>query len=578
MTMTKQADPQVRRGLLSRLNSEVAPRVFWPAALFIIAFVLLAMIWPDSLYDGMVEVQDRIVRWFGSYYTLIVTGFVVFSLWVGLGHYGDIKLGKDEDEPEFGIFSWFAMLFAAGMGIGLVFWGVAEPLNHFAGVPNRSGSGVAAMDAAGAQESLVQTFLHWGLHPWAIYVVVGLAIAYAVHRKGRPVSIRWTLRPLLGDRVNGWLGDLVDIVSVVGTLFGVATSLGLGVIQIGAGLSFLDIVGDDPGNLLYVVLIGAITLLAVTSVVTGLKKGIKWLSNINLGLAGALLLFVLIVGPTLFIFRDFVQSIGLYFQELLQKSFATTALHGEEGTAWQGWWTAFYWGWWISWAPFVGVFIARISKGRTVREFVAAVLLVPTTLTFLWFTVFGGSALETELGDNGSLVARGPDGAPLLDADGANVSVDNNGSLFHLLDTLPGGTILAGLAIILIVLFFVTSSDSGSLVVDMLASGGDPNPPTWSRILWGSLEGLVAIALLTAGGSSGLTALRYAAIIIALPFSIVMLLMCWATLKEFRAERQLMVRIQRRQQHEELTNHLIEEGYVDPDGTNGRSTASASRD
>jgi choline/glycine/proline betaine transport protein len=549
--------------------------VFWPAALFVIVFVVITMVVPNAddngdaagVYKVMLDTQDWIVSWFGSYYTLIVTGFVAFALWVGLGHYGDIKLGKDDDKPEFSTVSWFAMLFAAGMGIGLVFWGVAEPLNHFAGIPNRA-SGVEAMDGQGAQDSLVQTFLHWGLHPWAIYVVVGLAIAYAVHRKGHPVSIRWTLKPLLGNRVNGWVGDLVDIVAVVGTLFGVATSLGLGVIQIGAGLSFLDIVGEDPGNLLYVVLIGAITLLAVVSVVTGLKKGIKWLSNANIGLAGALLLFVLITGPTLFIFRDFVQSIGLYFQELLQKSFDTTALQGDDGVVWQGWWTAFYWGWWISWAPFVGVFIARISKGRTVRQFVAAVLLVPTTLTFLWFTVFGGTALETELSDNGTLVERGADGA----------TVDNNASLFQLLDTLPGGTILAGFAIILIVLFFVTSSDSGSLVVDMLASGGDPNPPTWSRIFWGALEGLVAIALLTAGGANGLTALRYAAIIIALPFSIVMLFMCWASLKEFRAERQLQLRIQRKLQHQELTDHLIEEGYVEPNGSDDKSASTASRE
>lgn len=560
---TKPDEPEGRKGVLAKLKADVAPRVFWPAAIFIVVFVLLAMIWPEDLYNGMLESQGWIVRWFGPYYTLTVTGFVAFSLWVGLSRYGNIKLGKDDDEPEFSLVSWFTMLFAAGMGIGLVFWGVAEPLNHFAGIPNRA-SGIEAMDEQGAQDALVLTFLHWGLHPWAIYVVVGLAIAYAVHRKGHPVSIRWTLKPVLGNRINGWAGDLVDILTVVGTLFGIATSLGLGVIQIGAGLSFLDVVEDDPGNLLYVVLIGAITLLAVTSVVTGLKKGIKLLSNLNMGLAGAVLLFVLFTGPTLFIFREFIQSIGLYFQELLKRSFDTTAMHGDNGTTWQGWWTAFYWAWWISWAPFVGVFIARISKGRTIRQFVAAVLIVPTTLTFLWFTVFGGSATTHEMSNNGSLVARDVDGGPLLDADGTNVSVNNDSSLFQLLDTLPGGTILAGFAIILIVLFFVTSSDSGSLVVDMLASGGDPNPPTWSRIFWGTAEGVVAVALLTAGGESGLNALKYTAIIIAFPFSIVMLLMCWASLKEFRAERQLMLAIQRRQQHEEMTERLIEKGYVKP--------------
>ncbi|MCT2585463.1 BCCT family transporter [Actinophytocola gossypii] len=563
--MTRKSDePGARKGFLGTLNSDVAPRVFWPAAGFIVAFVGVAMIWPEDMYRAMMEIQGWIVRWFGPYYTVVVTGFVAFSLWVGLGRYGDIKLGKDDDEPEFSLVSWFTMLFAAGMGIGLVFWGVAEPLNHLAGIPNRA-SGVEIMDEQGAQAALVQTFLHWGLHPWATYVVVGLAIAYAVHRKGHPVSIRWTLKPLLGNRINGWAGDLVDIVAVVGTLFGVATSLGLGVIQIGAGLSVLDVVGENPGNLLYVVLIGAITLLAVASVFTGLKKGIKLLSNVNIGLAGAVLLFVLFAGPTLFLFRHFIQSIGQYLQELLRHSFDTTAMHGDAGTTWQSWWTAFYWAWWISWASFVGVFIARISKGRTIRQFVAAVLIVPTMLTLLWFTVLGGTATNHELSDEGSLVARGPNGGALLDANGVNISVDNDSSLFQLLETLPGGTILAGFAIIAIVLFFVTSSDSGSLVVDMLASGGDPNPPVWSRIFWGTAEGVVAVALLTAGGESSLTALRYTAIVIAFPFSIVMLLMCWASLREFKAERQLMHAIRLKHQHEELTERLREQGQLKSD-------------
>src|SRR5690606_5687575 len=319
-----------------------------------------------------------------------------------------------------------------------------------------------------------------------------------------------------------------------------------------------------------IILIGAITLMATVSVVTGVKKGIRWLSNINMGLAAVLLFIVAVTGASLFLAREFVESVGLYFQELLRHSFNTTALAGDDGTVWQGWWTAFYWGWWISWAPFVGVFIARISKGRTIRQFVAAVLLVPTTLAFLWFTVFGGTALNEERSNPGQFVARGDDGQPLLDADGNNISVNVDNSLFELLDGLPGGKVLVGLAIILVVLFFVTSSDSGSLVVDMLASGGDPEPPTWSRVFWSVMEGAVAAVLLTVGDETGLTALRYAAIIIALPFSVVMILMCWACLKQFRAERELALRIQRRQQREELTEHvtqnLIEDGLVEPNG------------
>ncbi|WP_231104601.1 BCCT family transporter [Haloechinothrix halophila] len=555
--------------------------VFWPSAVIIAGFVLFAVIAPDTANETITNVQTFIVETVGWYYTIIVSLFVVFSLWVGLGHYGDIKLSPQDEEAEFGLGSWFAMLFAAGMGIGLVFWGVAEPLNHFANPKPSLGvdaetnaarfAGEGGVDATGgpvsntdiAEQSMVQTFLHWGIHPWAIYVVVGLAVAYMVHRKGKSISIRWVLQPLLGDKVKGPIGDAVDIAAIVGTLFGVATSLGFGVTQVASGLSFLEIV-DEPSDLLLVILIGAITLVAIVSVVTGVKRGIRYLSNTNMIIAAAIMLFVLITGPTLYLLRDFVENIGLYLQNLLQLSFDTTANEGEAGATWQGGWAMFYWGWWISWAPFVGVFIARISRGRTIREFVAGVLLVPTALSFLWFTVFGGSALYRELFGEGGLVTL-DEGSP---------SVETEGSLFSVLDALPGGTIVIGITIILIVLFFVTSSDSGSLVVDMLASGGDPEPPTWSRVFWAAMEGLVAIALLLAGG---LAALQMMAIVIALPFSVVMLAMCVSTLKELRRERAIMLRIQRRQQRDELTEHvsqsLIDDGLVEPNGgDSGKAT------
>ncbi|MQA28084.1 MAG: BCCT family transporter, partial [Micromonosporaceae bacterium] len=373
-------------------QATIAPRVFWPSAIIIAVFLIFTILAPGTAEKILAGARDGISSWFGWYYTFLVSAFVVFSLWVGLGHFGDIKLSPKDEKPEFTMGSWLAMLFAAGMGIGLVFFGVAEPLFHFASPkPGVEGSGAQLADA-----SMVQTYLHWGIHPWAIYVVVGLAVAYSVHRKGRPISIRWALEPLFGDRVKGWLGDVIDITAIVGTLFGVATSLGLGVIQIAAGLDFLGIV-QNPGNWTLVLLIGGITGLAIFSVVSGVRKGIKWLSQINMGLAGALLLFVLIVGPTLFLLRESVSALGLYLQNLLQMSFDTTAMASAEGAAWQASWTAFYWGWWISWAPFVGVFIARISRGRTIREFVAGVLLVPTVFTFLWFSVFGGAALYREL-------------------------------------------------------------------------------------------------------------------------------------------------------------------------------------
>ncbi|MGW0824422.1 BCCT family transporter [Streptomyces sp. NPDC002845] len=537
-------------------TASIAPRVFWPSAIIIVAFVLYATIFKNSAQDVISTVQEEIISGLGWYYTALVSLFVIFALWVGIGRFGDIKLGKDNERPEFGMGSWLAMLFAAGMGIGLVFWGVAEPLNHF--VSPRPGVGEG--EAARSEFAMVQTFLHWGIHPWAIYVVVGLAVAYAVHRKGRPISIRWALEPLFGDRIKGAWGDAIDTVAIVGTVFGVATSLGFGVLQISAGLGFQGWV-TDPGTPLRVALIVGITLLATISVVTGVGKGIKWLSNINMGLAGALMVFVLIAGPTLFILNGFVEDIGAYLQNLLALSFDTGATHGAEGTAWVSGWTVFYWGWWISWAPFVGIFIARISRGRTVREFVTGVLLVPTLLTFLWFAILGGSALHHETVGDGGLV--GEDGA-----------VGTDSALFQLLDTLPGGTFVAGVTLLLIVLFFVTSSDSGSYVVDVLASGGDPEPPAWSRVFWCAAEGAVAIALLIASGTgtSSLSTLQTAAIITALPFSLVMIGMCLATAKSFRREHHAYLAAQRKKQEERLIDQAVtafEEGLENGTSSNG---------
>ncbi|WP_234383462.1 BCCT family transporter [Streptomyces dysideae] len=534
----------------------IAPGVFWPSTIIIVAFVLYATVFKDSAQDVISTVQEEIISGLGWYYTALVSLFVIFALWVGIGRFGDIKLGKDDERPEFAMGSWLAMLFAAGMGIGLVFWGVAEPLNHF--VSPRPGVGEG--EAARSEFAMVQTFLHWGIHPWAIYVVVGLAVAYAVHRKGRPISIRWALEPLFGDRVKGAWGDAIDTVAVVGTIFGVATSLGFGVLQISAGLGLQGWV-TDPGTPLRIALIIGITLLATISVVTGVGKGIKWLSNINMGLAGALMLFVLVAGPTLFILNGFVEDIGAYLQNLLALSFDTGASQGAEGTAWVSGWTVFYWGWWISWAPFVGVFIARISRGRTVREFVTGVLLVPTLLTFVWFAIFGGSAIHRETVGDGGLV--GEDG-----------TVGTDSALFQLLDTLPGGAFVAGMALLLIVLFFVTSSDSGSYVVDVLASGGDPEPPTWSRVFWCAAEGAVAIALLIASGTgtSSLSTLQTAAIITALPFSLVMIGMCLATAKSFRREHHAYLAAQRKKQEERLIDQAVtafEEGLENGTSSNG---------
>ncbi|GAA2102188.1 BCCT family transporter [Nocardioides furvisabuli] len=525
-----EADVPVQDGL--RPGSAItAPRVFWPAATIILVFVGLAVALPERLGNTLSTLSNTVIGDLGWFYVLLVSSFIAFSLWVALSPMGRVVLGKDDEEPEFGLKSWFAMLFAAGMGIGLVFWGVAEPLNHFASPP----PGTADGEPAAARAAMDTTFLHWGLHAWGIYVVVGLAVAYAVHRKGRPVSIRWALEPLFGDRVKGALGDVIDVIAIIGTIFGVATSLGFGVSQVSAGLAYLGVV-DEASTTLKVALIAGISLIAIVSVATGVDKGIKWLSNINMGLAGVLLLTVAILGPTVFILGDFVQQLGSYGRNFLELSFRTMSFQGEEGSAWLSGWTTFYWGWWMSWAPFVGVFIARISRGRTVREFVTGVLLVPTLVTFLWFSVLGGSAIYREMFGEGGLV--GDDGAVSTDA-----------ALFQFLEGLPASGLLSVAAMILVVVFFVTSSDSGSFVVDMLASGGNPQPPVWSRVFWAVLEGLIAATLLIAGavtGQDGLSALQTMAILLALPFSFVMVGMMVATAKALLHENWLIERAERR--------------------------------
>ncbi|WP_233205884.1 BCCT family transporter [Cryobacterium sp. Y82] len=521
----------------TRRFAVAAPRVFYPALGIILAVVIVAIAFPVRTGSVLALLQGWVVAGLGPYYVIVVAAFVVFAIWMGLSRFGDIKLGKDDDEPEFGIMSWFAMLFAAGMGIGLVFWGASEPLTFF----TNPKPGVEGDSAELASAAMSQTFLHWGFHAWAIYAVVGLSLAYSIHRKGRPVSIRWALEPLLGTRrVKGRLGDAIDVIAIVGTLFGVATSLGLGVQQIAAGLSYLGVVGDVTNTLL-VILIVVITIIATASVVSGVGKGIKWLSNINLSMAGLLLVAVLLLGPTMYLLRVLVQSLGGYFQDVVGLTFATSAYTGQAGLDWQGGWTVFYWGWWISWAPFVGVFIARISRGRTVRQFIAGVLLVPTFVTFVWFAVMGGSAIRQ---------AWEGDGGGLFDPE---VGIVPENVLFNLLGNLPFGVILSVIAVIVIAIFFITSADSGSLVIDMLASGGDTNPPKWSRIMWASLGGLVAIALLLAGG---LAALQTGAILTAIPVSVVMIGMCIATYRAFRIEHEVLVAAERRQRREEMARRI----------------------
>lgn len=497
-------------------NRGIKRWVFWPAAAVVLVFSAFAILAPRAAEAMFAAIQSTIVNAFNWYYVLIAAFFVAFALVMGFSRFGDIKLGRDDDKPEFSVGAWFSLLFAAGMGIGLVFYGVSEPLSHF--VDPRPG--VTGTPEQLAQQALTQTYLHWGVQAWSIYVVVGLGLAYAIHRRGRPISIRWTLEPVLGrKRVEGPWGHAIDVVALAGTLFGVATSLGLGVLQISSGLESAGLAEPTVG--VQVAIIGVITVLVLLSVLSGVTRGMKWLSSANLVLAGLLLLYLLVFGQTEFLLREWVQSIGGYIQNFVGLSFTVSAFQGTAGEDWQAAWTSFYWGWWISWSPFVGIFIARISRGRTVREFVLGVIIVPTMLGILWFAILGGSALYLELNEPGSMTL--PDG-----------TVDLEGSIFQLVSHFPGTTVLTIGVIILVTIFFVTSSDSGALVMGMIATGGNQEPAKWVRTFFTLVTALLAVALLLTGG---LTALQTAAITIALPFSVVMLLMCWSTIVAFRRER-----------------------------------------
>lgn len=507
--------------------------VFWPAAAITVVFLVFALAVPSAAEAAFGAVQSAIVAGFNWYYVLIAAFFVAFALVMGFSRFGTIKLGRDDDEPEFSTMSWFSLLFAAGMGIGLVFYGVSEPLSHFAD-PR---PGVEGTPTQLAQAAMSQTYLHWGVHAWSIYVVIGLALAYAFHRRRRPMTIRWALEPILGARVKGGWGHAIDVAALIGTVFGVATSLGLGVLQISAGLESAGILEASPVSEVGIVVV--ITAAVLFSVLSGVARGMKWLSNSALVLAGLLVLFLLVVGPTEFLLRDFVQSIGNYLQNFVGLSFTVSAFAGDEGVAWQGAWTTFYWGWWMSWAPFVGIFIARISRGRTVREFVTGVILVPTLIGILWFSVLGGTAIWMELTGEAQLI--GPDG-----------TVDVESALFAMLANVPGSTIAIVGVIILIGIFFVTSADSGALVMSMIATGGQEQPRRWVRIFFTLASALIALALLFAGG---LSALQTAAISIALPFSLVMLAICWATVVAFRRELRAYDRARRAQFRDQIGEH-----------------------
>lgn len=491
-------------------QSSLNPPVFFGSAILICATVAYCMLFPTQAQQTFGQVQEWIVNNASWFYVLAVALILISVVFLATSRYGDLKLGPDHSQPEYRNLTWFAMLFCAGMGIGLMFFGVAEPLMHYAAPPVGEPQSVQA-----AREAMKLTFFHWGLHAWSIYAIVALILAFFSFRHGLPLTLRSALYPLIGARIHGPIGHAVDIFAILGTVFGVATSLGYGVLQINSGLHHLF--GVPVSVPVQVTLIAGTCALATLSVASGLNRGIRILSELNMGLAVLLLLFVLVLGPTVFLLKTFVQNTGSYLSEIVSKTFN---LYAYEPTDWIGGWTLLYWGWWLSWSPFVGLFIARISRGRTIREFVCGVLFVPAGFTLLWMTVFGDTAIHLVLQEGvGSL----------LDT----VRADSSLALFAFLEQLPLSGLMSSLAVLMVVIFFVTSADSGALVVDMLASGGQERTPLWQRLFWSILIGVVAVALLLA---DGLKALQTATIASALPFAMVLLAATWGLFKALRLD------------------------------------------
>ena len=500
--------------------------VFYPSAIIIVLFIVLTLIIGEPMAKVFSSIQTSVTTNTGWFFVLAMNIFLVFSIYFTVSKTGKIRLGGANAKPEFSTFAWFAMLFSAGLGISLLYYGVGEPMYHFSDpILNPEGT----PEAEAAKTAMKYTFLHYGLHAWSVYAILGVALAFFTFNKKLPLTLRSVFYPLLGDKIHGIIGDVIDIIAVVATLFGLATSLGIGVQQLGAGLNYLFEIANNTTT--HVILIAIITGAATISVVLGLDKGVRALSEWNMRLAIVFLIAMLFLGPTIFILDAFVQNVGVYFQEMISLGALTEAY---DGTHWQNDWTIFYWAWWIAWSPFVGMFIARVSKGRTIREFFLGVMLVPTLLTFFWMTVFGGSGLYLELNDIAEIASA--------------VRGDISTALFVMLEEYPFSSVTSFVGIILLTSFFVTSSDSGSLVIDSITAGGKLDAPVGQRIFWASTEGIVAGTLLLGGG---LQALQTASILSGLPFAIILIIMCFSLLKGLSQEVKDMEHIKKLEERKE---------------------------
>lgn len=490
--------------------------VFWTTAVIALSFVAWGLLSTATLSSAASGALGWVVHSTGWLFSLAATGFVIFVIWLAASRYGSIPLGRTDETPEFNTVSWTAMMFSAGMGIGLMFYGVGEPLAHFTTPPPGTGP---EGNAEALQHAMATTLFHWTLHPWAIYAVVGLAIGYGVFRRGRTLLISSAFEPLLGRRrANGPLGKVIDMLAIFATLFGSAASLGLGAIQIGSGLEIVAGIGA-VGNTMLVIVITVLTMCFILSAVSGVARGIQWLSNTNMVLALVLSVFVFLVGPTVFILNVLPTSLGSYLQDIPMMASRTEATTDASVSAWLSTWTIFYWAWWVSWTPFVGMFIARISRGRTIRQFVTGVLLVPSLVSLVWFAIYGGTAINMQ--QNG------------VDLAGQSSA---ESSLFTMLDNMPWATVTSVIVMVLVAIFFVSGADAASIVMGTLSERGSLEPRRGTVIFWGSATGAVAAVMLIVGGSDALSGLQNITIVAGLPFLIVMILLAVSLTKDLATD------------------------------------------
>ncbi|MGP9685444.1 BCCT family transporter [Halomonas sp. AOP25-F1-15] len=524
--------------LARKLGLRTDPTIFFTSAGIMILFLVALLIAPDAIGAAFGAGREWIVTNLGWFFILGVTTWVAFLLWVAMSRYGAIRLGGNDAKPTYTNVSWFAMLFAGGIGTVLMFWGVAEPISHFANPPR---SDVEPFSVTAADDAMSFAIYHLGLHTWAIFAMPGLAFAYFIYRYNLPMRFSSVFYPFLGERIYGPIGKSLDIFAILGTLFGVAVSIGLGTQQINAGLT--ELWGVPDAVITKVLIIAVLTTVAVGSIVAGLDSGVKLLSNINIGMAVGLLLFVLFTGSTVFLLRAVVETFGLYITNLLPMAFwnDTLARYSSEGGAWgwQGSWTVFYWAWTVTWSPFIGIFVARISRGRTIREFVLGVLFAPSIFTLVWFAIFGWSAMEIDGIGPAARAALGDQAGILSAAVAESIPL----AMFAFFDNFPAATLIKGLAVVIVAIFFATSSDSASLVVDMLCTGSADPGPWHQRVFWGVSEGMLAAMLIVLAGDAGLTALQQVITVVGLPMFILVFIMMFSLYRGLSQEDLSEVRV-----------------------------------